>query len=73
MTKTRLSIPFSKLFKVFSFADDHPDLGAVRFEWYIKERPEPLVSYEALISDFHLLDEGVRGISAKLFSNILKS
>jgi hypothetical protein len=46
-----------KLYRAFSFVDNHPDLGSVCFSWFYHLREKPVAPYEDLIEGYTELDE----------------
>lgn len=45
-----------KLFKAYSYVDNHESLGRVCFEWVYHMREKPVASYEDLLAGYHSLD-----------------
>jgi hypothetical protein len=53
-------IHIAKLYKAYSFADNHPELGNVFFAWFYHLRKKPVASYEDLIEGYAELDESLK-------------
>ncbi len=47
----------SRLYKAYSFVEDHPDLGNVCFAWFYHLREKPVAPYQDLIEGYDELDE----------------
>ena len=47
----------SKLYKAFSFVDNHPDLRNACFGWFYHMREKPIASYNHLIEGYNELNE----------------
>jgi len=47
----------SKLYKAYSFVDNHPDLGNVCFGWFYHLREKPVAPYQDLREGYDELDE----------------
>lgn len=54
-----------KLYKAYSFVEDHPDLGNVCFAWVYHLREKPVAPYEDLIEGYDDLDEMQRRLARR--------
>jgi len=50
----------NKLYKAYSFVDNHPDLGNVCFAWFYHLREKPVAPYQDLIEGYGELDESLK-------------
>ena len=50
----------SKLYRAYSFVDNHPELGNVCFAWFYHLRKKPVAPYEDLIEGYAELDEPLK-------------
>ena len=60
-----MPLVLDKLYKAYSFVEDHPDLGNVCFGWFYHMREKPVAPYEDLIEGYNDLDETERKLTRR--------
>lgn len=58
-------IHIAKLYRAYSFVDNHPELGNVFFTWFYHLRKKPVAPYEDLIEGYAELDEPLKNLAQR--------
>ena len=55
----------SKLYRIYSFVDNHPDLGNVCFWWFYHSREKSIAPYRDLIDGYDELDAALKKLAER--------